>query len=174
MQVVTLTALRHFAEDSVAEADGDGLDAGHLILAVTGDCLQLVRLFVQQQDRVGLAADEIANDLLHHMNYFAKAERGVELITGDVQAGEIVVLLFDLGVARRVILVLLLERAQLVPQPLIFTQELLSELPAFVEQLEKLLSSRFVAHLYSREGNTAVRWLRRFRLAAGLDRPRRS
>ena len=89
------------------------------------------------------------------------SERGVELIAGHVEAGEVVVLLLDFGVARGVIPGLFLEGAELIAQPLVLAQQLLHELAAFVEQLEKLLSSRLVAHLF--EGNTAVQSLRRFR-----------
>ena len=161
MEVIRFPSARDLAEDPVAEVDGEGVDARHEVLAIAGDGRQLMGFFVEEENGVRLGADEIADDLLHHADDFAKIERGVELIAGHVEAGEVVVLLLDFGVARGVIPGLFLEGAELIAQPLVLAQQLLHELAAFVEQLEKLLSSRLVAHLF--EGNTAVQSLRRFR-----------
>src|SRR5258707_129285 len=90
IDVVALARLRDAAEDAVAEARGDRLDAGHDVFAFRGDRLQLVRLFVEQQDRERFRADEIDDDLLNDLDDFAEVERGVELVAGHVEIGEVV------------------------------------------------------------------------------------
>src|SRR5207248_3470691 len=150
VEIKALSARGNGSNHAFAETRGKRIDVRKSILAVTGDRAQLLGVLVKEQDRERLRADEIEEDLLNDVNDFAKIECGVKLIAGNVEAGQVVVLLFDFGVSRGVILIGPLNLAELRPQPLILPQQLLGELLALVEQLEKLLSSRFVAHLSAR------------------------
>ena len=90
-------------------ADRDGLDAGHDVLTLRGNRLQLVGLLVEQQNGERFRADEVDDDLLHDLDDFPEVERGVELVAGDVEVGEVVVLLFDFDVAVGEVFVLFLD-----------------------------------------------------------------
>src|SRR5438045_3224957 len=85
VDVVALAGLGHLAQDSFAQARGDRFHAGHDVLALAGDGLQLVRLLVEQKDGERLRADQVDDDLLHDLDDFAEVERGVELIAGHVE-----------------------------------------------------------------------------------------
>ena len=145
-EIKTLAASRNAAQDPFTQMRPDALDAGHGVLAVAGDRAQLVGVFIEQKEGERLRADDVDDDVVNDLYHFPKVERGVQLITRDVQRGEIVVLVLDLGVAAGVVLVLFLQGAETLPQPLVLPQQLLGEVFALVEQLEKLLSSRLVAH----------------------------
>src|SRR4051812_28608990 len=93
---VTLAGFRNFAEQSVAEGYGDVLDARHDVFAFGGDGFHLTGSLVHQKNGERLRSDEIDDDLLDDLNDFAEVERGVKLIAGDVEVGEVVVLLLDL------------------------------------------------------------------------------
>ena len=150
MEIETLAAGGYCAQNPIAQMGGDSLDARHEVFAIESDGAQLAGVLVEQQDRERFRAHDVEDDFLNDLDDFSKIERGVELVAGHVEAGQIVVLLLDLGVAGGVVLVFLFERAQPASEPLVLPQELLGELLALVEQLEKLVSSRIVGHLSAR------------------------
>ena len=66
-------------------------------------------LLAHHEDVEGLGADQVDDDLLDDPDDLLVVEGRVELVGGDVEVGEVVVLLLDLDVAVGELLVLLLD-----------------------------------------------------------------
>src|SRR6185369_8433914 len=120
VDVVALAGLGHLPHHAVAEADGDLVDVGHYVVAFGGDGLQLVRLLVEQEDGEGLGTDEVDDDFLDDLDDFAEVESGVELVAGDVEVRQVVVLLFDLDVAVGEVFVLFLDGGEALVDAAVF------------------------------------------------------